>query len=310
MAAQAQPFRSASRRCARGREEVVMDVVMGVVMGVVKGVVKRSRAGGLALALLVACSGKDSGRHEQHSVLLVTLDTTRADACRATASAQRHDARARRAGARGRPLRARLHLRADHARGPRLDPHRTGAAAPRPARQRHRSPRSRGHTLAEAAHAAGVQTAAFVGAVVLDRALGLDQGFDVLRRPASAAQPERSTRRSGRDERDRLRARLARRARPRAAVLPLGPTSTTRTTRTRRSARCPRRAHRARALPRRGERDGRRARTVVRRIWAPRTCSASTLVCVTADHGESLRRAPGGDARGLLLEHDLARPAR
>jgi arylsulfatase A-like enzyme len=39
------------------------------------------------------------------------------------------------------------------------------------------------HTLAEAAHAAGFQTAAFVGAVVLDRALGLDQGFDVYDGP-------------------------------------------------------------------------------------------------------------------------------
>ena len=39
------------------------------------------------------------------------------------------------------------------------------------------------HTLAEAARAAGVQTAAFVGAVVLDRALGLDQGFELYEGP-------------------------------------------------------------------------------------------------------------------------------
>jgi len=38
-------------------------------------------------------------------------------------------------------------------------------------------------TLAERARAAGAQTAAFVGAVVLDRAFGLDQGFDVYDGP-------------------------------------------------------------------------------------------------------------------------------
>jgi arylsulfatase A-like enzyme len=42
------------------------------------------------------------------------------------------------------------------------------------------------HTLAEAARAAGIQTAAFVGAVVLDRALGLDQGFETYDGPTAA----------------------------------------------------------------------------------------------------------------------------
>jgi arylsulfatase A-like enzyme len=54
-------------------------------------------------------------------------------------------------------------------------------------------------TLAEAARAAGVQTAAFVGAVVLDRSLGLDQGFEhydgpTLRRSTSGHPTERSAR--------------------------------------------------------------------------------------------------------------------
>ena len=39
------------------------------------------------------------------------------------------------------------------------------------------------HTLAEAARAAGIQTAAFVGAVVLDKAFALDQGFETYDGP-------------------------------------------------------------------------------------------------------------------------------
>ena len=42
-------------------------------------------------------------------------------------------------------------------------------------------------TVAEAAQAAGHQTAAFVASAVLDRAFGLDQGFDVFRTPERAA---------------------------------------------------------------------------------------------------------------------------
>ncbi len=45
-------------------------------------------------------------------------------------------------------------------------------------------------TLAELARDAGRETAAFVSAVVLDRAFGLDQGFDVWNQPA---RPQRST---------------------------------------------------------------------------------------------------------------------
>lgn len=46
-------------------------------------------------------------------------------------------------------------------------------------------PRS-AHTLAEAARAAGIETAAFVAAVVLDRRFGLAQGFDVYDEPSRA----------------------------------------------------------------------------------------------------------------------------
>ena len=42
-------------------------------------------------------------------------------------------------------------------------------------------------TLAEEARAGGLQTAAFLGAVVLDRGFGLDQGFDVYDVPARSA---------------------------------------------------------------------------------------------------------------------------
>jgi len=43
-------------------------------------------------------------------------------------------------------------------------------------------------TLAEAARAAGLDTAAFVGALVLDERFGLDQGFDVYRGPSPASE--------------------------------------------------------------------------------------------------------------------------
>jgi arylsulfatase A-like enzyme/Tfp pilus assembly protein PilF len=262
-----------------------MDVVMGVVMGVVKGVVKRSRAGGLALALLVACSGKDSGRHEQHSVLLVTLDTTRADALSCygarSGTTPELDALAREGVLYERAYTCAPITLAAHASiltG--LVPLRhglrdNGMAALDPA----------AHTLAEAAHAAGVQTAAFVGAVVLDRALGLDQGFDVYDGPpAQRSQSGHPTERSAKNVIDSALAWLDGRDRARPFFLwvhlydahyPYAP---------------------KRALPEKSTELERYLAEVsemdaeLGRLFAhlgAENVLGDTLVCVTADHGEA-----------------------
>ena len=50
-------------------------------------------------------------------------------------------------------------------------------------------------TLAERLKAAGYRTGAVVGSVVLERSVGLDQGFDALRRPHSTSGRDRDRRR-------------------------------------------------------------------------------------------------------------------
>jgi arylsulfatase A-like enzyme len=135
-------------------------------------------------ATVAACSGGgDSGRPARRSALLVTLDTTRADALSCygerSGTTPELDALARESV---------LYERAFTSAPITLTAHAsmlTGLAPPRHGLRDNGiaalDPAAR--TLAEAARAAGVQTAAFVGAVVLDRALGLDQGFDVYDGP-------------------------------------------------------------------------------------------------------------------------------
>jgi arylsulfatase A-like enzyme len=154
----------------------------------------------LAVGLAAACSGRgDAGRPEQHSVLLVTLDTTRADALSCygerAGTTPEIDALAREGVLYERAFTSAPITLTAHASmltglaPPRHGLRDNGLAALDPA----------AHTLAEAARAAGIQTAAFVGAIVLDRALGLDQGFDVYdgppaRRSASGHPAERPAR--------------------------------------------------------------------------------------------------------------------
>jgi arylsulfatase A-like enzyme len=138
----------------------------------------------LVAVLAVGCSDPgDPGGREQHSVLLVTLDTTRADALSCygerSGTTPAIDALAREGVLYERAFtNAPITLTAHASLLTGLAPPRhglrdNGLAALDPAAD----------TLAEAARAAGVQTAAFVGAVVLDRALGLDQGFVVYDGP-------------------------------------------------------------------------------------------------------------------------------
>ena len=152
----------------------------------------------LLLALVTACSEPNAPAASRHgSVLLVTLDTTRADALSCygerSGTTPEIDALAREAVLYERAFTSAPITLTAHASmltglaPPRHGLRDNGLAALDPA----------AHTLAEAARAAGVQTAAFVGAVVLDRALGLDQGFDVYdgppaRRSSSGHPTERS----------------------------------------------------------------------------------------------------------------------
>ncbi len=142
----------------------------------------RSRSTGLALvALLAACSG---GRSRPPNALLVTFDTTRADAV----------------GAFGGPAGVTPHLDALAREGLVFRWARTVAPLTLPAHSsmltglyppRHgvrdnglnALPRS-ALTLAENARGAGFETAGFVAATVLDRTFGLDQGFDVWKQPS------------------------------------------------------------------------------------------------------------------------------
>ncbi len=132
----------------------------------------------LALAL-AACS-----RGGRHSVLLVTLDTTRAEALGVYGNPHPVTPNLDRLAAEGILFEqaytvAPLTLPAHASMLTGLAPPRHGvrdnglAALPRSA-----------VTLAERAHDAGFQTAAFLGSVVLDEGFGLEQGFDRYEAPA------------------------------------------------------------------------------------------------------------------------------
>jgi arylsulfatase A-like enzyme len=160
--------------------------------------VKRLAALGVAALSWAACGGT---REEtaRRSVLLVTLDTTRADALSCYGGPPGQTPVLDALAAEGllyerayTPAPCTLSAHASLMTG--LYPLRhglrdNGIAALDPAAA----------TLAEAARANGFQTAAFVGAVVLDRSLGLDQGFEhyegpEARRSASGHPGERPAR--------------------------------------------------------------------------------------------------------------------
>ena len=142
---------------------------------------------GIALLLgaaLVSCSREPAG----HSALLITLDTTRADALgcfgnRTQGVSPNLDALTQ-LGI--------LYVSAHSVAPLTLPAHAsmlTGLVPPRHGIRNNGPwllPQS-ARTLAEAAREAGYQTAAFVAAVVLDRAFALDQGFETYSGPSNAA---------------------------------------------------------------------------------------------------------------------------
>ena len=149
---------------------------------------------GLALALTSAACAWSCGGAQQGppSALLLTLDTTRADALGCY-------------GAAGQPTTASTpHLDRIAAEGVRyarayttvpltLPSHAsllTGLYPPRHGVRLNGSQAlaPQADTLAERARAAGVQTAAFVAAVVLDASFGLDQGFETYHGPSADGQ--------------------------------------------------------------------------------------------------------------------------
>lgn len=138
----------------------------------------------LALGTLAGCGGA-STPPSARSVLLVTLDTTRADALSCygarMGTTPEIDALAREGVLYERAFTTAPITLTAHASlltglyPPRHGLRDNGLAALAPSAR----------TLAEAAHEAGIQTAAFVGAIVLDESLGLDQGFDVYDGPVA-----------------------------------------------------------------------------------------------------------------------------
>jgi arylsulfatase A-like enzyme/Tfp pilus assembly protein PilF len=133
----------------------------------------------LALGVVPACGGSGA-----HSVLLVTLDTTRAEALGAYGNPHPVSPHLDRLAKEGVLFEhaytvAPLTLPAHASMLTGLVPPRHGvrdnglAALPRSA-----------ETLAERAQAAGYQTAAFLGSVVLDEGFGLEQGFERYEPPA------------------------------------------------------------------------------------------------------------------------------
>lgn len=173
----------------------------------------------LLLALGGACA--EPALVDARSVVLVTLDTTRADALLAFGG-QREVAPALEALAResicftqARTV-APLTLPAHASMFTGLYPPRHGVRNNGPA-----SLSSDADTLAELAARAGFQTAGFVGSLALDRAYGAAQGFEVWSQPAAADDRERGqiSDRNARDVIADARAWLARRDRSRPFFL-------------------------------------------------------------------------------------------
>ena len=191
------------------------------------------------------------------NVLLVTIDTLRADHVGCYGHARALDPGARRPGRPRRPLRDRRRPRPAHGALPRLDPHRADAPRPRLPRQRRlRAPGRRSGRRPRTSGQAGYRTAAFVSGFPLDRRFGFDRGFETYDDHCPKGNDPRRTplRRALRRRHHRRGAALARgprrprRARP--PLLPLGPLL--RPPRALRAAGRLRRALPERALRRRG----------------------------------------------------------
>ena len=165
-------------------------------------------------------------------------------------------------------------------------------------------------TLATLLKQRGYRTGAFVSAFPLDSRFGLDRGFDVYddRLGDPEAQPgvphAGAARRRATVEAARALAGRAGRARrpscwvhlyePHFPYEPPEPFAV---------------ALRRRPLPRRGRRHRRGARPLLEPLLEAGRASR-TLVVLTSDHGEALGRARRGDARHLRVRGDAARAAR
>lgn len=141
-----------------------------------------ARTLGISLLSLAGCDG--DAPNEARNVILITLDTTRPDALACYGGYERAT-----------PNLARLaqeSLVFDEARSvapltlPAHASMLTGLVPPRHGVRDNGIARlpAAAETLAERARAAGVDTAAFVSALVLDRGFGLDQGFETYDQPA------------------------------------------------------------------------------------------------------------------------------
>jgi arylsulfatase A-like enzyme len=144
------------------------------------------------IGLLVAACSCGDGRGERRSALLLTLDTTRADALSCYGNPEKTTPALDALAAEGVAFDAAhtvmaLTLPAHASMLTGLSPLRHGlrdngvAALPEAAR-----------TIADSARAAGLDTAAFVSSVVLDDDFGLDQGFDVYSVPKRRGAAERA----------------------------------------------------------------------------------------------------------------------
>jgi len=137
-----------------------------------------------AAAVAVLACGGDERPHRRASAVLITLDTTRADALGAYGGVPGITPALDRIAREGIVYTAArtvapITLPAHASMLTGLYPPRHGT------RDNGWSPLTgSAHTLAEHARQAGLATAAFVAAIVLDAAYGLDQGFDVYRGPA------------------------------------------------------------------------------------------------------------------------------
>jgi arylsulfatase A-like enzyme/Tfp pilus assembly protein PilF len=156
---------------------------------------RRLRTLAAAAMLAAGCSRPPTGRGPDHSVILISMDTTRADALGCYGNSKIRTPNLDRLAARGTLFRhcestAPITLVAHSSLLTGTDPYVHGARD----NGRYRlAPEN--VTLAEILSQRGFATAAFVGGMVLDREYGLDQGFGVYddvassRRPSASAPP-------------------------------------------------------------------------------------------------------------------------
>ena len=256
---------------------------------------RRPRCGAVALAR--ARPARAAARRRGPNVLLVTIDTLRADRLGCYGHARRGHAHARRARRARRALRrppsrtcrspAPSHASILTGRTPLGHGVRDNGGYVLPARGQDARPRSSGQ--------AGYRTAAFVSGFPLDRRFGFDRGFDDLRRPPAARQRPRGARRTSSAPPTRRPTRRCAGSSGRggaaAALLPVGPLLRSRTRPTSRPAT-------GRAVPRRALRRRDRVRGRAARAPARALERAGALERTARARDRGPRREPGRARRG------------